>query len=214
MRAFLHRFGRARNDHLAAVNAGTRSQVDHVVCRKNSLLIVFDHNDRIADIPEMGQRAEQALVVALVQPDRRLVEDIHDTDEARTDLWLERGDTEELTAPVDPGSVYDLKSGVDPDQAAPGIDQLHREGSGVSKATVYNCLKVFSETGLVKEINVDGTRKIYDSTTHAHHHFYHVDTGELTDIPDESVRILDLPPLPNGTEQESIEVLIRVRDKK
>ena len=93
------------------------------------------------------------------------------------------------------------------------IEQLHRKGSGVSKATVYNCLKVFSESGLVREINVDGTRKVYDSTTHAHHHFYHVETGELTDIPDERVRILDLPPLPKGTEQESVEVLIRVRDK-
>ncbi len=94
------------------------------------------------------------------------------------------------------------------------IDQLQRNGSGVSKATVYNCLKVFSETGLVKEINVDGTRKKYDSTTHAHHHFYHVETGELTDIPDDKVRIMDLPPLPTGTEQESVEVLIRVRDKR
>jgi len=93
------------------------------------------------------------------------------------------------------------------------IDRLHQKGSGVSKATVYNCLKVFSESGLVKEINVDGVRKIYDSTTHAHHHFYHVETGELTDIPDENVHILDLPPLPKGTEQESVEVLIRVRDK-
>lgn len=94
------------------------------------------------------------------------------------------------------------------------IEQLQRNGSGVSKATVYNCLKVFSETGLVKEINVDGTRKIYDSITHAHHHFYHVETGELTDIPDDKVRIMELPPLPTGTEQESVEVLIRVRDKR
>ncbi len=94
------------------------------------------------------------------------------------------------------------------------IDQLQRNGSGVSKATVYNCLKVFSETGLIKEINVDGTRKIYDSTTLAHHHFYHVESGELTDIPEDRVRIMDLPPLPTGTEQESVEVLIRVRDKR
>ena len=34
----------------------------------------------------MRQRAEQALVVALVQADRRLVEDVHDTDQTRTDL--------------------------------------------------------------------------------------------------------------------------------
>lgn len=94
------------------------------------------------------------------------------------------------------------------------IDRLREKGSTVSKATVYNCLKIFGESGLVKEINVDATRKYYDSTTHPHHHFYHVQTGELTDIADEKISIMDLPPLPKGTEKEGVEVLIRVRDKK
>jgi Fur family iron response transcriptional regulator len=93
------------------------------------------------------------------------------------------------------------------------IEKLQRSGSSVSKATVYNTLKLFSETGLVKEINVDATRRFYDSTTHAHHHFYHVDTGELTDIPADKISILDLPKLPPGTEQDGVEVLIRVRNK-
>ena len=94
------------------------------------------------------------------------------------------------------------------------IDRLRRRGSRVSKATVYNTLKLFSEQGIVKELSVDSSRKFYDSTTHAHHHFYHVDSGQLTDIPAHQVSISDLPPLPIGTEQESVEVLIRVRDKR
>ena len=94
------------------------------------------------------------------------------------------------------------------------IDRLQRAGSSVSKATVYNCLKVFSETGLVKEINVDATRKYYDTTTSPHHHFYHVETGELVDIPADDISISDLPPLPAGTEQDGVEVLVRVRDRK
>ena len=94
------------------------------------------------------------------------------------------------------------------------IDKLQRTGSSVSKATVYNTLKLFSETGLVKEINVDGTRRFYDSTTHAHHHFYHVDTGELTDIPADKISILNLPQLPAGTEQDGVEVVIRIRNKR
>lgn len=94
------------------------------------------------------------------------------------------------------------------------IDRLRTKGSNVSKATVYNCLKIFSESGLVKEINVDATRKYYDSTTHPHHHFYHVETGELTDIADEKISIMNLPPLPKGTEKEGVEVLIRVRDQQ
>ena len=94
------------------------------------------------------------------------------------------------------------------------IDRLKCVGSRVSKATVYNSLKLFSEHGLVKEINVDASRKYYDSTTHAHHHFYHVETGELTDIPADRVVIMDLPPLPEGTEQEGVEVLVKVRNRK
>ena len=58
---------------------------------------------------------------------------------------------------------------------------------------------------------MDPERKFYDSTTRPHHHFYNVDTGELVDIPDEQVRFADLPALPEGTESESVEVLIRVR---
>ncbi|MFT5501213.1 MAG: Fur family iron response transcriptional regulator [Woeseiaceae bacterium] len=94
------------------------------------------------------------------------------------------------------------------------LDKLKVAGSRVSKATVYNSLNLFSEKGLVREINVDPTRKFYDSTTHAHHHFYHVDTGELVDIDNDRVSIPDLPSLPPGTEKESVEVLIRIRNKQ
>ncbi len=91
------------------------------------------------------------------------------------------------------------------------IDRLKRGGSSVSKATVYNTLKLFRKQGLVQEINIEAGRKFYDSTIHPHHHFYHVETGELTDIPADSIEIRNLPPLPKGTEPEQVEVLIRVR---
>ena len=91
------------------------------------------------------------------------------------------------------------------------IDRLRDTGSGVSKATVYNTLNLFAERGVVKECMVDPVRKFYDSSTHPHHHFYNVDTGELSDIPEDQVRFIDLPELPEGTEPESVELLIRVR---
>lgn len=94
------------------------------------------------------------------------------------------------------------------------LERLRDSGSRVSKATVYNSLRLFSEYGLIREINVDPARKFYDSTTHAHHHFYNVDTGRLTDIPADRIGILDIPELPDGTEQQSVEVLIRVCDKQ
>lgn len=93
------------------------------------------------------------------------------------------------------------------------IDRLRESGSAVSKATVYNTLNLFSEKGLVKEVMVDPIRKFYDSTTHPHHHFYNVDTRELSDIPDELVSFQTLPQMPEGTQRESVEVLIKVRDR-
>ncbi len=93
------------------------------------------------------------------------------------------------------------------------IERLRADGSSVSKATVYNTLNLFSARGLVKEVMVDPVRKFYDSTTRAHHHFYNVDSGELSDIPDAQVQFCGLPELPEGTEQESVEVLIKVRDR-
>lgn len=93
------------------------------------------------------------------------------------------------------------------------IEKLKVVKSGVSKATVYNTLNLFSKRGLIKEVMVDPVRKIYDSTTHPHHHFYNVDSGELSDIPDAQVLFQELPDMPEGTERESIEVLIKVRDR-
>jgi len=93
------------------------------------------------------------------------------------------------------------------------IDRLRDAGSRVSKATVYNTLKLFSEKALVKECNVDPSRKFYDSAMHSHHHFFHVDTGELSDIPADQVSINTLPNLPRGTELENVEILIRVRNR-
>lgn len=91
------------------------------------------------------------------------------------------------------------------------IDELRVRESGVSKATVYNTLNLFAERGLVNECIVDPERRFYDSNTCAHHHFYDVDTGQLTDIPQGSVKFAELPELPADGRVHSVEVLIKVR---
>ena len=88
----------------------------------------------------------------------------------------------------------------------------HR-GIRVSKATVYNTLKLFVECGLLRELTVDRDRVYYDSTVHAHHHFYNVDTGEMIDIPPEAVSFAGVPAAPAGTEQDGVDVIIRVRNR-
>ena len=91
------------------------------------------------------------------------------------------------------------------------IDRLRNNGSTVSKATVYNTLKLFEKKGLIKERIVDPERRFYDSSTHPHHHFYNVDSGTLTDIAADEIAITGLPDLPAGTTCEGIELLIRIR---
>ncbi len=81
----------------------------------------------------------------------------------------------------------------------------------VSKATVYNTLNLFARRGLVREVLVDPARVFYDSNVSHHHHFYNVDTGELTDVPADSVSFERLPGLPDGTQPEGVDVIIRVR---
>lgn len=92
---------------------------------------------------------------------------------------------------------------------------LARErGVRVSKATVYNTLNLFARCGLVREVNVDQTRVYYDSTTRPHHHIYNMDTGELMDVGDGELELATMPELPEGTEAEGVEVLIRVRNRR
>lgn len=93
------------------------------------------------------------------------------------------------------------------------LKAIHKTGSRVSKATVYNTLNLFVERGLVRQVNVDPTRAYYDSTTDRHHHFYNVDTGELKDIPEDEIELKDLPGLPSGTRVDGVQVVVRVRQR-
>lgn len=89
-----------------------------------------------------------------------------------------------------------------------------RESSGqVSKATVYNTLKLFAEHGLVRQIHFDPERCVYDSTMEPHHHFQNLDTGEMIDIAPEELSFARMPPLPAGTEIAGVDVVIRLRRK-
>ena len=81
--------GRALRDHAAAVHAGAGADIDDVVGVANRIFVVLDDDHRVAEIAQAIQRAQQPLVVALVQADRGLVEDVHDADQAGADLARE-----------------------------------------------------------------------------------------------------------------------------
>lgn len=91
------------------------------------------------------------------------------------------------------------------------ITALRARGSRVSKATVYNTLNLFCARHLLRTVEVDPTRQFYDSSIEPHHHFYNVDTGELTDIPVEAVTLSLHTALPAGTQRAGVDVVVRVR---
>ena len=92
------------------------------------------------------------------------------------------------------------------------LERLQSAGSAVSKATVYNTLGLFAERGLVREVMVDNTRLFYDSNTAPHCHFYNEDDGQLADIPAGGVLVGTLPPLPEGTSVDRVDVVVRIRN--
>lgn len=80
-----------------------------------------------------------------------------------------------------------------------------------SKATIYNTLNLFRQKNLVRELIIDPSKIFYDRNTQAHHHFYDIETGTLTDIPAENVHIAGLPQLPPGVITEGVDVIVRTR---
>ena len=91
---------------------------------------------------------------------------------------------------------------------------LRESGERISKATVYNTLKALARNGLIRPINIDPHRCVYDSTRLPHHHFHDLETGELVDIHPDAIAFSRFPELPEGMEADVVEVVIRLRKKR
>ncbi len=94
------------------------------------------------------------------------------------------------------------------------ITILNNSDSSISRATVYNTLNLFAEKGLVRRVVIDSSKIYYDSKTTPHSHYYNVDTGEISDFEFEDVKISPLPELPEHTVQDSVDVIVRVKNSK
>ena len=96
-------------------------------------------------------------------------------------------------------------------------EQLHREAGDakmkVSLATVYNALNQFTAAGLLREVAVEVGRTYFDTNTTEHHHFFNDDTGELRDIPGDSVVLSALPEVPENTVIRAVDVVVHVKNK-
>ena len=77
-RGLLHQLLRcAGKDHLATQASCSGADVNDIVSCTHDVLVVFHHNHRVAQIAQPFQHAYQAVRVARMQTDGRLVENIH-----------------------------------------------------------------------------------------------------------------------------------------
>ncbi len=87
-------------------------------------------------------------------------------------------------------------------------------GHELSLATVYNTLRQFQSSGLVRELAFEGMRSVFDTDTSRHHHFYLTEESRIIDIPAHNLAVTDLPGIPEGYEVNRVEVVVRLRRKE
>jgi Fur family iron response transcriptional regulator len=105
-------------------------------------------------------------------------------------------------------ALYSRSEHLSAEQVLAIVNERHPE---TSRATVYNTLNLFVESGLIREVIVDPNRVFYDPNTRPHYHLYDVRTGRLTDIDAKDVQVSGLPTLPPGVIAEGLDIVVRVR---
>jgi len=91
-------------------------------------------------------------------------------------------------------------------------EEAHLAGIPISLATIYNALHQFTESGLLRELAVDGTRTYFDTNTGDHQHFFIESEGKMIDIPTPSLKVTGIPDLPPGKRVDRVDVMIRLVD--
>ena len=96
-------------------------------------------------------------------------------------------------------------------------EELHsetvRSGINVSLATIYNNLHQFTGAGLLRPLSMDGSKTFFDTNVSDHHHFLVEDDNEMIDIPNGTVSVTGMPPIPEGYEIANVDVIVRLRRK-
>lgn len=97
-------------------------------------------------------------------------------------------------------------------------DILHEEAKyghiPVSLATVYNTLQLFTSAGLVRRLAAGGTKAWFDTNVSEHHHLVIEDENRIIDIPPGYLSIQRLPPIPEDTEIDRIDVVVKLKRRR
>ncbi len=80
----------------------------------------------------------------------------------------------------------------------------------VSRATVYNTLRLFVAKGLLRQYQIAEGPTVYDANVERHHHLIDEDTGRVIDIPWDAVEVSNVEGL-EGFDVQSYMVVLRGR---
>ncbi len=90
----LRDFARRTGGHQAAAQpSGAGAEIDHIIGAFDGFGVVLHNQHGVAQIAQAGERIEQPLVIARVQPDGRFVQHVQHAAQLRADL---RGQTNSL----------------------------------------------------------------------------------------------------------------------
>jgi Fe2+ or Zn2+ uptake regulation protein len=96
----------------------------------------------------------------------------------------------------------------------PSADEVFRQVKPtlpvVSRATIYNTLKLFVEKGLLRELVLAPGYSVYDPKTEPHHHFLDDASGKIHDIPWDALTVGRVAELP-GLDVRDYSVVLRGR---
>ena len=84
--ALLHLFWRSGKDDFAAMSSCSRTDVNDIICSQHGVFVVLDDDDRVADVAQFLERFNEFVVVALVQTNTWLVQNVKHACQLRADL--------------------------------------------------------------------------------------------------------------------------------
>lgn len=99
----------------------------------------------------------------------------------------------------------------------PSADRVWQEVKAhlpmVSRATVYNTLKLFVQKGLLRQVVLEPGNVLFDARTERHHHFVDDVTGEITDVPWDALNVTNVNDV-KGLTVRDYEVVLRGTKQK
>lgn len=93
------------------------------------------------------------------------------------------------------------------------LERARRECPTLSRATVYNTLSRLSEKGLVRRQTIKEGVIVFDARVEKHHHFIDEETGEIHDVPWDTLVVSGEEKL-RGFQVKEYQVVMRGRRRR